>query len=109
MRSNYYDRLLNLLKTGERNAQSGKALAEKLGTSPRQIRSVVNEARRNGVLVCSTDSGYFMAGCRDELRRSYLRMKAQAQSTNEAIKAMKRALREYEGQESFDIDEQAGD
>lgn len=98
-----YDAFLKLLKKGEKNAQRGEDLARRLDTTPRMIRRFVAEARKCGVLVCSTDKGYFMAANRDELRRSYLRMKAQAQSTLDALKATKRALSDFEGQEELEF------
>lgn len=108
MRKNY-SCVVDLLGCGEDAACSAEKLAVATSTDKRTVRRLVSEARKDGVLVCSGDSGYWLPGCREELRRSYLRMKAQARNIDLALETTKKALKDCEGQIEIDLEDEGED
>jgi biotin operon repressor len=74
--------LINVLSAthmGAANGISGEALARRLGTDTRTLRSVISEARTEGVAIASTpETGYYIAQTPDELARccAFLRSRA---------------------------------
>lgn len=104
MRKNY-SCVIDLLCRGKDAAWSAAKLAAATGTDKRTVRLLVSEARQDGVLICSGNSGYWLPGNRDELYRSYVRMKAQARSIFRVLGATKEALGDYEGQEDLGLED----
>lgn len=74
--------LINTLATSHTGAANGinaEALARKLGTDTRTLRSLVSEARNEGVAIASTpETGYYIARTSDELDQccAFLRSRA---------------------------------
>lgn len=99
-----YSCVVDLLGHGEGAAWSAAKLAAATDTDKRTVRRLVSEARQDGVLVCSGDSGYWLPGNRDELSRSCARMMAQARNIFRALRATRKALRDCEGQEALRLE-----
>ena len=67
---------------GKKNAVTRHELAEKLGTSDRKMRKMLEEARQDGLTVCCDQDGcgYYLADTQDELRRQYIQNNNRAMS-----------------------------
>lgn len=66
-------------RVGQHNGASVSTLAKQLGTTERQVRSLVSELRLDGIAVCGTPkSGYYIAANADELKETceFLRHRA---------------------------------
>ena len=67
------DVVAGALKYGKQNAIKREELCEILGVSDRQMRKMIEDAKRDGLVVCSDQdgNGYFLADTKDEYRRQY--------------------------------------
>ena len=59
MMNNKHGKLLSLLGFGEENAISMKELATLLDASCRDVRRMIESARTDGIIIASSDKGYF--------------------------------------------------
>ena len=57
--NNKHGKLLSLLGFGEENAISMKELATLLDASCRDVRRMIESARTDGIIIASSDKGYF--------------------------------------------------
>ena len=53
-------KIIECLSEGAENAVTGKELAKMLNCHERDITMSINALRKNGVLICSNGSGFFM-------------------------------------------------
>lgn len=91
--------IVDHIPEGIENAISQADLAALLQVSKRQIRSLVNEARRHGAVICSTcdgiTGGYYLPNAPDEVK-PYLRMQeSRICSAAEAIKSCKEYMEKH--------------
>lgn len=96
-----------VIPLGKENAIHQKDLAARLGMTCSKLRAEIHSARLRGVEICSTNrDGYYFA--KDEMeRREYVNIQSkQAISRFKTSKAVRRSLREIEGQ--MEITEDAG-
>ena len=85
----------SLLMRGKKNGTSAPRLADMLGTTTRRVSYIVEAARREGELICSGKSGYYLPASREELEETYRNMRARSLSMLFTIGKMKKALDEW--------------
>lgn len=81
-----YDSILKLIGTGEDNAISLTNLSIASGKEPREVKYLVQKARLDGVLICSTENGYFYPHDIEDIERFYKRFRSSAITTLTVIK-----------------------
>lgn len=82
--------VLERLGIGEENARTAKDLK----FSPRTLRKMVEEMRRDGVPICSTNNGYFIALTYEEAAGTINRMMAMANNTMDSAENLRRCFNE---------------
>lgn len=112
MKNVRYQRLMSMIPVGEQAAVHMKDLAIQFGTSERELRKHILEARKAGLLIVSSVRGYFQPETQNELKRYCDSRRSAALSTFSSTKTARSTLKAQEetgsGQISFDVDE-AGD
>lgn len=63
------ERISNALRTGESNAVSLADMCIISGLNNRHTRLVIEDMRRKGAVICSSECGYFYPADRSELSR----------------------------------------
>lgn len=100
------DNIIELLKAviprGKENAIHLLPLSEKLGVSDHTAKKYVQAARRNGLMICSGQDGYWITDNSDEIRAFETTLHKQAISRLRTTKPMRDTLKEYKGQISLD-------
>lgn len=86
-------KISDFLLEGERNAISMADLARITNLQERVLRREILQARANGELICSSDSGYFLPESLDEIRAFVMERKAAIRSTQLSLKPFLKALR----------------
>lgn len=98
-----YERLLALLPSCESDAVSMSDLACLLNITSRDLRAVIERMRRDGIGVCSSDSGYWLPvddeQGQQDIERTAQRLEARARSQ------LKTAQKMREGGRMGDSDE----
>lgn len=94
------------LQKGAENAILAKDLAKMIGISSiRFLQVVISRERQDGILILSSDKGYFLPDDgekgREEIKRFVTTYRAMALSTLRILKTANRALRNAEGQYSL--------
>lgn len=87
--------IVSRIPLGSKNAKDRFALAEEFGVSDRVMRQMIEDARRDGILICNDNDGrgYYIAESIDEIERQYNRDKARALSVLARQKTMRRLLK----------------
>lgn len=67
MTTNKHSKLLMHIDFGEENAVSMKELARILDASCRDVRRMIESARTDGIIIASSDKGYFYPARKREL------------------------------------------
>ena len=99
--------LLRVLPRGEQSAIPMKDLAARLRVSTRVLRFMIAEARRDGLPICSGDSGYYLPQNRSELLRSVLRLRRMGRSIFDSLRPAEALLRRtVPGQEVLRFDDE---
>lgn len=78
--------LMSLIPDGEENAKSMRELSRECGVSPREVRKIIENARRDGMIIASSDSGYFVPSCEEELNEFYLRTMYRVNTTLDTLR-----------------------
>ena len=96
----------NYLKKGAENAILAKDLAKMIGISSiRFLQVIISRERQEGILILSSDKGYFLPDDgekgREEIKRFVTTYRAMALSTLRILKTANRALKNAEGQYSL--------
>lgn len=89
--------LLNLIPSGEDCAISMKLLSQLVGTTERGIRKLVELARRSGLVICSTESGYFLPETIEEVRRYYHTAESRIRTCSVCLVPVRKLLEEEDG------------
>lgn len=79
-------RLMSLIPDGEDNAKSMRELSRECGVSPREVRKIIENARRDGMIIASSDSGYFIPSCEEELNAFYIRTMYRINTTLDTLR-----------------------
>lgn len=93
------ERISNALRTGESNAVSLADMCIISGLDNRHTRLVIEDMRRKGAVICSSECGYFYPADRSELSRYVNRERSRANSISQTLRSAKRLLEEWKGQE----------
>lgn len=94
--------ILQTIGTGEENAVHLSELVKLTQLSERDTRRVIEQLRRNGVLICSNECGYFKPNTSDELRRYVRQEQARTRSIYRRTAPARKQLRAWEEQENFE-------
>ena len=94
MHSENTEKLLNILQKGKENAVKRGDMARLLGTDDRQARQYIEDARREGVVICNDydGKGYYIPTKIEELVRQFRRSRAMATAINSQLWAIKKAI-----------------
>lgn len=80
-----FDELLSLIPTGEENAISMKSLARLTDSSLQDVRQWVENARLDGMIIASSQSGYYIPVDEEELFDYYIRTKRRLNTTRQTL------------------------
>lgn len=97
--------VMNVLQAGKSNAVNRKDLTTLLGTTDRAARQMIEDARREGVVICNDydGKGYYIPTELDELVRQFRRSRAMANAINAQIGAIKRAIEHIDQTTIYDL------
>lgn len=84
--------LLNLIPHGKDNAILGRDLENVLKIDPRTRYSLIESARRDGLIICACDRGYYQPETHAEMLSYYETAHARAVSILSTLKATRREL-----------------
>lgn len=96
--------LTETIPEGEQDAVPMSYLAALHHISERKMRKEVEGARRCGILICSSDRGYFMPETLEEIRDYTQRTKARIRTGGQCLAPFLRKIKEAEhgsGNDSF--------
>lgn len=88
--------LVMFIPTGEREAVSMSHLARTLAVSQRELRRSIEQARRAGNLICSSEKGYFIPETLDELKAYAHRTRERARTNRACLAPFLRRIRQAE-------------
>ncbi len=95
--------ILQLLPTGEENAIHAAGLARAAGiSSERMLRMAITALRRQYV-ICSSRSGYYLPGSREEVRKYEQSARRRGLSAIAAGQTARKRMKQAEGQASFNM------
>lgn len=80
-----YDGLLSLIPIGEENAISMKSLARLTDSTLQDVRQWVENARLDGMIIASSQSGYYIPIDERELFDYYIRTKRRLSTTKKTL------------------------
>lgn len=86
-------RLEEVIGRGKENALSNECLQDMLHQTRRQVSKTVHDARQSGMLISSTNQGYFIAESDEEIVESYDRLYSMAVSILGSLKTMRREIK----------------
>ena len=94
MEKEKYEKLLFYIPIGLNNAISQKKLAERLLCEPRELRAHVQNARKDGIPICSIpgSTGYYLSDDPDEVMPCYRMFKARTSSSEEVVRVIRQHL-----------------
>ena len=98
---NKFERFLSMIPYGERDAIPMTKLASFMGVSERDVRRIVESARRDGNIVATCEGGYFIPETLEELKHYYHTALARIKTGSKELKAVRRVLEEL-GEEGTD-------
>lgn len=79
---------------GKSNARRQKDVAEDMGVTPETVKHIITEARKAGVLIASSTSGYFYAETVEEMREFANMLRAQGKTRFDTAKPFLEAINE---------------
>lgn len=79
---------------GKANARRQKDVAEDMGVTPETVKHIITEARKAGVLIASSPSGYFYAETVEEMREFANMLRAQGKTRFDTAKPFLEAINE---------------
>ena len=93
-----HERIVQALGEGENNAVSLEDMCVITGLPNRETRLIIEDLRRRGAVICSSNNGYFYPADVLELRRYVQKEQARSSSISENIEAAVRLLGEWEAE-----------
>ena len=93
--------LSNLLSAGEDNALKMSVLMELTGLSRRELYKMFEQERKNGTVICATNSGYFLPATTDELQSYIRRVQARLRAESIALHSARALLSEWKLNDEF--------
>lgn len=91
----------DLLYVGENNAVKMQTLMDLTGLSRRELYKHFEQERKNGTVICATNSGYFLPANTDELQVYIRRVQARLRAESIALNSARALLREMQLGEEF--------
>lgn len=91
------EKICSALRTGENNAVSLAEMCSISGLDNRHTRLIIEDLRRKGTVICSSDKGYFYPENASELGRYVRKEKSRSNSIDLTLKAAERLLSEWGG------------
>lgn len=95
------DSIIDMLPKGKAQAVKMSTLAAALHISDRDVRKLIHEARCNGAVIIGDNNGYYLPDSREELLPYYLAARKRSVSGLKSLKAAKRKLEEFKGQQKI--------
>lgn len=89
-----YDGLLSLIPVGQENAISQTSLSRLLDCSLQDVRQWVENARLDGMIIASSQFGYYIPVDEEELRDFYIRTRNRIRTSLQTLVPVARKLRE---------------
>lgn len=83
------------LGSGEENAVPCKVLEELTGLNGRDVKHCIEELRRGGTVICSSNSGYFYPARRYELKSFIVKERRRAESIKRTLQSSERMLQTW--------------
>lgn len=80
-----FDGLLSLIPIGQENAISMKSLARLTDSTLQEVRQWVENARLSGMIIASSQSGYYIPVNEEELVDYYVRTKRRLNTTRNTL------------------------
>lgn len=80
-----YNGLLSLIPVGQENAISQKSIARLTDSSLQEVRQWVENARLDGMIIASSQSGYYIPVDEEELVEYYVRTKRRLNTTKSTL------------------------
>lgn len=84
-----------MIGTGEENAVKCKALEEVTGLTGREVKSHIESLRRSGIVICSSNSGYFYPARRFELQNFIVKERRRANSIRRTLRSSERMFQKW--------------
>ena len=91
------DIIIHALRKGRINAVKSDELEELTGLDSRDTRQCIERLRRSGVVICSSNDGYFYPETRAELQDFIHKEAARAHSIEITLRSAERLLSEWGG------------
>lgn len=88
--------IIGSIHTGEDNAVSLAELCKRTNEGERAVRLCIEDMRRKGAVICSSNKGYYLPSCTDELRRYVHAEQARSRSIKRTLRAAEKLLRKWE-------------
>ena len=95
------EKLLCLLPEGRENAIPMRELSDRLGIDQRALRAAILRAREAGEIIVGDSAGYYRPADKAELRRYYFAARKRSLSGLKSLKAVRRKLAEFDGQQDM--------
>ena len=86
---------------GKAKAVKMSELAAAMHTSEREVRKIIHDARCNGAVICSDNDGYCISETQKDLLPYYSVARKRSISGLKSLKAAKRKLEEFKGQQEI--------
>lgn len=90
------DCLTEHIPVGKSEAISAEKLSKLLAIERRDLRRIVEKARRTGVLICGDDSGYYFAGNFEEMTAYVQRVRGRIRTASICLAPFIRKIKESE-------------
>jgi len=89
-----YERLLSFIPYGIENAISQKKLAEKLLCDKTELRAYVQNARKDGIPICSIpgSTGYYLSDDPEEVVQCYQMFKSRTRASADVVRVIRKHL-----------------
>lgn len=88
--------IVSLIREGENNAVHGADLARYVNMDVRELRQAIEKLRRNGVIIASSQKGYYYPANMGELAAFVRKEERRARSVFYTIKAARQLLKQQE-------------
>ena len=86
--------IVSLIREGENNAVHGADLARYVNMDARELRQAIEKLRRNGVIIASSQKGYYYPANMGELAAFVRKEERRARSVLYTLKTARRFLKE---------------
>ena len=90
---------MSVMPHGAGKARHMRDLSKYFGVDGRTLRQMIENARRDGCIICSSDDGYFIPDTDAEMAAYYRRTMCRVNTTLATLQPIKDILDESEGSE----------